>query len=631
MKKVIILFPVIAAIALLTIYGCKKETNTSLQTTDQNGIGGWEMTERSDGSTVLGLQRTIPYKVDIVKQAYNNLYEPDIATLDANYLYVRFLPQNPQDVKSLLDSGLEFWDIPLDYDVVTWGDSYHDPSLTGSEYTYRYAIVKVGTVLPDVQHQILEQLALVPEDCAIAKEGFRLTDNEYISPDEFEANPILVNGTFDYEIKREETADDGGGNGGDCGCPLPNHARKPSGCVQVFDNKLNIWEGVINVEVHTSSTQIFGAIFHRETETDANGCWKINKKYYGKVHVWVKWENGTCDVKTMENDIDLWGYSFPRKAYIGQFGGPNFNNIPIKFAYTSAINSWNFRNWAASTVNNSVFEFGGFLSAEGITRGLSGNLKILITPWGSGNTGAAPMLDKLGPVQQFIVFGGAFGILRGVLNVAIPSAVTTALPLATWLAVAAPDICINLNTQAQVNADDIRELAYHELAHALHYSQAGNNYWLGNIVYTVTHLGYGDGTAPGAGRCSVIESWGFQIGMHVTHIRYGANNSNSGNTTTNTWQAILERDLAQVLSSGTPHIPYAWLWDLQDNNNINPPNEIENGAVTDRVSGITNAQIFSTMTSGMLSMPQMKTAIAPFLPASTPTSTYNTLCAPYGF
>lgn len=145
------------------------------------------------------------------------------------------------------------------------------------------------------------------------------------------------------------------------------------------------------------------------------------------------------------------------------------------------------------------------------------------------------------------------------------------------------------------------------------------------------HEGYGDGTAPGAGRCSVIECWAFQIGMYFTHLRYGIHNSNGGNTEARTWRRRLERDMAWTSSAGIRHIPYGWLWDVQDDNASNPANEVENPLVTDRVSGITNAQILSVMNSNMVSMPQMKTALAPFLPPSVSMSDYNLLSFPYGF
>ncbi len=638
MKNIIICFASLTALLLLCIWGCKKEPNLSPKP-ELIAPSIQAASDRSgDGFTVIGPKHTNPYKVDIIKQAYNNLYEPDISSLSPNYIYVRFLPQSPQDVKKLLDSRLELWDFPLDNEIISFGERYHDPAVTDSTYTWQYAVVEVGSTMPAVQYEVLEQLALVPEDCAIAQEAFLLTGNDYQAPEQFEPAPSLVGGKFQFLLDNGNPSDGGGSGtsggpeGSDCNCPIPDHQRKPSGCVQVFDNMLSGWEGVIHVDVITSKSQIFGAIFQRKTETDNNGCWMINHKYNGKIHVWVRWENSTCDIKTMEGNADLWGYSFSRRAHIGSFWGPNYNNLPIKFNFTNAINSFDFRNWVASSVNNAVFEYGGFVASQGISGSLPGDLQILTTPWGSDNTGAAPMLDKLGFIQQIILFGSANALLRGVFNVV---GLVFPVQIAEWLEVFAPDISLNLNDSGEVNSDDIRELIYHELSHAMHFNKVGSNYWLANIAYTVLHLGYGDGTAAGAGRCSVIESWGFMVGIISTHLRYGSNNSNTGNPLTNTWRRRLERDFAWIVPpGGTPHIPFAWEWDIQDDNLTNPGNEEENAtvsAVGDRVLNITNAQIFSTMTSSMQSIPQMKTALVPFLPPSVSLSTYNILCSAYGF
>jgi len=256
MKKCILCLIAITTFYLLTIYGCKKDVVNITQTNLTADTNGWVPSDRSeDGPTVLGVQHSIPYKVDIIKQAYNNLFEPNITTLSANHLYVRFLPQNTQDVKKLLESGIEFWDTPLDYDITSWGERYHDPSIADSALTYQYAVVEVGKQLPTVSYEILEQLALVPEDCAIAQEAFRLTGNIYDVPEQFDANPTIVDWKIDYRIEPDPDPysgnGDNGGSGGDCGCPYPDNSRKPSGCVQVFDNMLSGWEGVINVEVHT--------------------------------------------------------------------------------------------------------------------------------------------------------------------------------------------------------------------------------------------------------------------------------------------------------------------------------------------------------------------------------------------
>jgi len=357
MKNVFLFICLLFSILLLGFFGCKKELGISPSPQSNDPIV-WEASDRNEEvSTVIGAKHVIPYKVDIIKQAYNNLYEPDISSLSPNYLYVRFLPQSTEDVKKLLDSGFEFWDFPLDNDIISIGEKYHDPTVTGSDYTWQYAVIPFSAAIPSLQYELLEALALVPEDCAIAQEAFSLTGNDYDIPEEFEPAPAIVNGRFEYFPEHEGhggSENPGPGTGSDCNCPIPDNVRKPSGCVQVFDNMLNGWEGVINVDVITSKSQIFGFLFHRKTETDQNGCWKINHKYKGKIHVWVRWENSTWDIKTMDGNFDLWDYTFSRREHIGFFWGPNFNNIPINFNFTNAINTKGFRNWVASTANNAV-------------------------------------------------------------------------------------------------------------------------------------------------------------------------------------------------------------------------------------------------------------------------------------
>ncbi len=553
----------------------------------------------------------------MIRQAYNNLYEPDLVSLNANYLYVRFLPQNPEDVGELLDSGLEFWDFPLHYDIEYMGEYYHDPSVADSAYTWQYTVVPYNYVFPNVPYEVIEQLALVPEDSRIAEEAFRLTHNEFDTPDEYESNPLLVNGRFDFTPAHESPEGPSLGPSGPCGCPTPNHIRKPSGCVSVYDNMLDIWEGVREVKVIVSKSRLFGLIFNRSDYTDAQGCWMIDHKYHGKIHVWVKFESATCNIKTMSWGGDLWGYTFPRRAYIGKFNGPNFNNLSIAFDWTSSIDSKKFRNWVASTTNNSVYEFQAYLTLQKINEMPPGNLKILITPWGDENTGAAPMLDKFSILPQIVLYSSATGIL-GVFGVFGPADVAASIAFSSWIVAAAPDLVLNTNEPDEVNADDIREILYHELAHTIHFAQVSENYWLAQIDFVMTNaiLGnnppYGDGNQPGSGRCEVIEMWGFQNGMWAAHLRYGLNHSNGAPVNTRTWQADLERD--RFWENG--FIAYGWQYDIQDDNALNPAGVNESPGLTDNIQGYDQQKIFSKMTTGMLSGQQQRLLLQQLPPAS---------------
>lgn len=582
--------------------------------------------------TVLGQQHSNPYAVDNIRQAYKSLYEINLPSLTANHLYVRFLPQDVQDIGELLNTGLAFTDYPLDYDIVSMGDYYQDPGVTNPDYTPRYAVVEYNFVFPNVPYEVLEQLALVPEDSRIAEKAFQLKGLEYETPDVYAPNPSLVNNRFDFKPDHNGGVIQATTPGQPCGCPLPDNVRKPSGCVTVFDNVLpdNHWDPVREVKVLVSRTQFFGWAFHRTAVTSGKGCWEIDHKYKKKINIWVKYESPTCNVKVMETAVGIWGYTWPYQPYIGQYGGPNFNNIGIAFNWTNSIDSKTFRNWAAATANNSVFEFQNYSAANGLPNP-PGNLKILITPWGDENKGAAPMLEKLG-ISSGTWNTSVHSVLLGVFGVfgALPPYLV-AFPLGALVTVAAPDIVMNINDNTEVNADDFRELFYHELAHAQHSIMVGSIYWNENIEYVAMNGGYGNGNAPGAGKCSVIESWGWHNGRIAVHNRYGGTNSNVGTPATNTWRAVLEENYAWSLSStGLAHIPWGWQWDVQDNNATNLPDEKESTLVNpsttinnDAVFGITEAQIFSTMTSSMQSIPQMKVALIPFLPGTVSTAQFD--------
>lgn len=581
MKPISKISILVVALGLLAAQSCKKDflSDNAINSSPENETGGgnWVAFDR-DGEdvTVLGQARSNPYAVENIRQAYNNLYSPDISSLSPNYLYVRFLPQSPEELKALVQLGLDLWDFPLHHDIVSIGESYHDPSLPDSTYTWQYAVVPASFTFPNIQHEIIEQLALVPEDSRIAEEAFRLTNNEFETPDEYEADPPLVNGKFDFVLDHSSTEGPSAGSGGPCYCPQPDNMRKPSGCVQVLDNMLNQWEGVREVKVIVSKSRLFGIIFHRSDYTNEGGCWLINHRYRGKIHVWVKWESATCNVKTMKSAVDLWNYTFPRRAYIGKYNGPNFNNIAIQFNWTSTINSKTFRNWAASTANNAIYEFKNYAILNGLPVP-PGDLKVLITPWGGENTGAAPMLDKFSIWSQTLFALGGTSILQGVFMVAAPFGTVLSLPLSTWLVAAAPDIVLNLNEGGNVNSDDVREILYHELAHAQHFGQVGEGYWWDEIQFTIANLGYGDGTAPGSGRANVVEMWGWQNGMWATHLRYGLNHSSPGLPATNTWQRRLERG---TFASG--YLAFGWQYDIQDDNTQTP--DFDEGVISDVAS-----------------------------------------------
>ena len=205
--------------------------------------------------------------------------------------------------------------------------------------------------------------------------------------------------------------------------------------------------------------------------------------------------------------------------------------------------------------------------------------------------------------------------------------------LGIWMSVAAPDITMNWNVASESNSDDVRETIYHELAHAAHYSLVGKNYWQDEVNYTITNNGYGDGTAPGAGRCAIVESWGYMIGKKMADDRYGLLHSNTASGVPGRWARILERDFTEY-----NFIPSGWLYDLIDDNATNPFGENStifpsNGVDGDVVRGFTLSQIFSSMspnTGGITPITQRDFLRSAFMPSATTTiAQFNTLAGIY--
>jgi hypothetical protein len=130
--------------AVLIALACNKDFEKNLPNPASSQISNDGISSNRDGGsgpTILGNQRANAFHVDVVRQAYNNLYEPDVASISPTHLYVRFLPQNPEDVGELLHTDLDFWDYPLDHDVIYSGEFYHDPALSDTNYTWMYAVV----------------------------------------------------------------------------------------------------------------------------------------------------------------------------------------------------------------------------------------------------------------------------------------------------------------------------------------------------------------------------------------------------------------------------------------------------------------------------------------------------------
>ncbi len=591
-----------------------------------------------EGPTILGVALNNPYALNVVKQAYANIYGQTINSLQPTHLYVRFLPSTPDEIGLLDYENREYWDFPLTYKITHLGERYQDPMVQDTNYTWLYTVVPVGFQFPQVQYEILEQIVEIPYETHLLKEAYRLTDNVWDEPDIYLAAPTFSNGVLTFVVPDEGGGVIGGGeSGGPCGCPAPDHIRKPSGCVTVKDNMLNTDEPVRRVEVITARDDL-GLLFVRRDETDDKGCFSISRKYHGKIRLWVKFKSDYCRIRTMTSKLDLQGFLFARKAYKGKFNPPNFNHLSIHFPHNTGIGSPDCCNWLAATANNALFDFRGWGLTNGVTAPPS-NLEILITPW--DQSGAAPMLSHMPGFTATLALLGGPAVL-GVLSVFLPHTLTLLSPvIQAWIVIDAPDIVLNYNNPMRLNSDQVKEIAYHEFSHASHWQVVSNGYWQANVLYTAAVVTtppfndgpYGDGTMSGAGRCAVIEGWGYHMGATVSAWRYGINSNchtiqNGGSCFgpsggVSGYIRALESFNPNLSGDINKWIPKGIFHDL-----IDAGTEPTSTLVTDNVSGFTNGQMFSCINA---TSPNVLKDNIQALPGNSQQTAVATLFSSYGY
>lgn len=176
----------------------------------------------------------------------------------------------------------------------------------------------------------------------------------------------------------------------------------------------------------------------------------------------------------------------------------------------------------------------------------------------------------------------------------------------TWAVVHAylPDITIGYDF---ANSDRLKELSYHEFAHAIQYRQGGHDYWLDLVQAEIEAAtdeegngGHGNQFSENADFISLIESWAHHLGHTYADRSYAPLSASNRNIT---WLEILESDV----NESPNHIPEGLYHDLFD---VNTNMVDQNLGINDNVLGFTNQQMFSCFTSDIRSIEAFQTCLA---------------------
>jgi hypothetical protein len=559
--------------------------------------------------------------------------------------------------------GLDFDDYPLEYEILEEGDHYHDPSIPESSPTWLYTVVEPGFSFPEVQYEILAQLVLPPYRSLLTAEAFSIVGEEY--DDEVWEIPnsggeceegcpsypcclLFVSvgcfgectppGCTPLDPNWPECLGVGppqpGTTTNACGCQIPAEPRFPAGCVRVTDTQLGN-EGVKHLKVVVKD----GFFKRKETETDDNGCFFVDEIHGGRVKVKIKFENEKAKFRAIRD----WGLSsiveyanIMKHKIILQ--DPPYNNIGMLYAASGSSGSHDRARWYAATGNNAIHEFYEFATNDGIATP-PGGLDVLLTIADAGE--AAPMFDEMS-ANPIIFTGGALGIagllnIIGLFNPATPPNPAMNALFSTYLTIWAPDIVYNHGGEGMIS-DQVKDSWYHEFAHASHFNALNDNgYWLDNAWHIAWNNGYGNGTENGAGRCEIIEMWGYHIGPVDADRQYGLAHSN----TTNPNPAVIERrrhiflleEFTPNPSSTNPHlwIPKGVLLDCIDDNSLNPAS-VTDGVVSDNFSGYSLSQCFQSILNSPPNVQTVRNRLrSNFLPPGVSGSSVDALFLEYGF
>jgi hypothetical protein len=581
MKKTLIrknslLYLIFSLVIIVSLLSCRKNYDSQ------------PVPDKLTDETVLGSEKANPFSFATIKKALTKLsaekVEGGIKSMSTTkalrrfddirptHNYVRFAPENLEQLNQLVTAGFELFDVPLTYEVVEEGDYYQDPTIPVTEITFQYTLVPYGYPLPsNVPHVILDEIFLFneedgesqqPDYWSVAIDGGNtgamqsranqstaslstiadyvemygdpvINATNYLISHQF--NPMQVYETasfsegaiigdpyFGRDPNSGRIEDGGGGGGGGGGGSTSWPPGYPAGVLRVRNTEMtNIEEPVRRVTVKARK------FLKLETKlTDNNGRFQMTKKFRNRVTIIVKFKNDLATIRRVDNFFLAFNV-FPVKHNLGRWGNDNMNNIQYTFATTGNGTSdrQSEKVWAAATAMNALMDTYEFNRENGINAPPHLNIWLcrgflrwaaapmlnytLNTAYGSTPAAAGwEMLDYA--LFKFGAVGTFFGVLKKAFDLN------------------KPDITFRYNGYGpELSSVEFYTTFMHEFSHAAHYwgmyeqnGAAGSQYWVNESQYTVKHGGYGNRNDAGAERAGVIEAWGYFAGEFYLAQKY---------------------------------------------------------------------------------------------------------------
>lgn len=444
---------------------------------DPSGVRGERIEESPElyhDAIVLGEKVDDPYTVANMQAAYDELYKTKAGrtVLKPTDLYVRFLPENEYEYKTLVSLGLEMTDHPLDYRIVKEGDYYHDPGVPQGNITWQYAVVPSDFRFPNgIKYEILDECYIPSETPTKASDGIDWRAVERAS--------FIRTGNSDMLEPQTKAS-----------------SSRPSGRITVKDPDYNGGKpvGVSGIKVSVNTFVKFSSAY-----TDVDGYYTINTAYDSDIRYRLVFKNAKG-----------FGIGFNLilvPASVSTLGKHGPEGIDCNIDQNS-----DRKLFSRCVVNNAVYDYFERCSYDeaGITPPPA-NLRIWI--FQNMGSSSAPMLQQ-GAALDNSIFADYLGEYKDLIKRFLPD--------------------ITLGVRDCPGYESIYSVAVHELAHASHFMKVGKDFWDRYITYIIKSfvssggIAYGTGMDMDSGYCAIGEMWAYFLQNVLYKLRYGLYLSNLG-------------------------------------------------------------------------------------------------------
>ena len=470
-----------------------------------------EVPDMSDGITI-GQKMPNPYSYEVMLEAWSEMHaitkeEPDTTEHipEASHIYIRVLPESSEDVDWILESNYEFYNYPLDYEIIGDPDEYHDPTLPDSVFTWFYTVMPIDATLPTMEYEIIE-VCYIPEDTETGN-----GNNGCFSQLEQVAFKISGynrgDGGIDWEDPDDPGEDPGPGGPGGPGGNGTGTNNFIQGYIRYYDDTQCDLVGVKGLRVSIRNSMKIRTVY-----TDENG-------YYSTPNVF-----GTNALSRKVSFQNSYGFSCMHGFLLGPLLTPKTITVQDNWNINT---SGEHKYWVLANINNAAYDWFSYCDTTGIQMPAN-DIRISALSMNIGNSGSTVMLKH--GMSYFVVPSDVISLMAGI---PLPSTIPNFLPLRLMIQLILPDIFI-IEDDSTVSSKNINKTVTHELAHASHFQQLGSNYfarcwwWKDVFDYEVAQIILSDGNNPygseadnGSGPCGVTEMWAYAMGYFGCSDYYG--------------------------------------------------------------------------------------------------------------